>query len=66
MNEKLKEEAERLAKAMNCSQDCENCDKTVKECILDIRICLNVLLKAQYKKIKKQKHKSKENNSMVI
>lgn len=60
-----KKRVRQLIKIMSCDLDCDNCKKTLQECVRDTRSCVNILLKDKYKKFNKNKEKRSSKNSMV-
>lgn len=60
-----KKKVRELIKIMSCDLDCDNCKKTLQECVRDTRSCVNILLKDRYKKFNKNKEKRSNINSMV-
>ena len=65
MTKKQKKKAEKVIKIMSCDLDCEECGKTLQECVKDIRFCLNLLLRKQVKNIKNNIETKVEADSMV-
>ena len=60
-----KKKVRQLIKIMSCDLDCDNCKKTLQECVRDTRSCVNILLKDRYKKIEKSKKKQSVSEIMV-
>ena len=55
----------KLFKALHCPRDCEKCDKSINQCLLDIRLCLNIILRSRLVTVKKVKEKSFDSELMV-
>jgi len=60
-----KKKVRQLIKIISYDLDCDNCKKTLQECIKDTRFCVNILLKDRHKKIEKSKEKQRTFETMV-
>jgi len=65
MTKGQKKKARKVIKIMSCDLDCEECGKTLQECVKDIRFCLNLLLRKQLKNIKNNINTKEKADSMV-
>lgn len=59
------EETLNLLDCLVCPLDCDNCEKTVKQCLRDMRITLNLLMRDFLKKCEKMLLDNERMDSMV-
>ena len=63
--EEYQKKFKQLTKALECPMDCDKCDQTEKECLINIRICLNLLFRNELQKFRKYKRNNKKANALV-